>query len=98
MRQRGRLRAQQPVPEMLEINSRKTTFTRRGNMLVLTRKCLESIHVRDDIIVTVLAVHGNRIRIGIEAPRAISIQRGEIFEAISQHSGGAFAAAGSGPV
>jgi carbon storage regulator len=47
-------------------------------MLVLTRKTGETVHISTDITVTVLEVNGNRIRIGIDAPRQIPILRGEL--------------------
>jgi carbon storage regulator len=47
-------------------------------MLVLSRKSGESIVIGDDIRVTVVAVEGNRLRLGIEAPRECRILRGEI--------------------
>lgn len=47
-------------------------------MLVLARKCEEKIHIGDNITITVLQVKGNTIRLGIEAPRAMSVLRGEL--------------------
>ena len=47
-------------------------------MLVLSRKADESIIIDGQITVTVLAVQGNRVRIGIEAPPRVSIHRGEL--------------------
>lgn len=47
-------------------------------MLVLTRKPDESIHIGDDIRITVLSVRGDRVRIGISAPGDVSIKRKEI--------------------
>lgn len=46
-------------------------------MLVLTRKPDESLVIDDKIIVTVLEVRGNRVRLGIQAPRGIPIHREE---------------------
>ena len=51
-------------------------------MLVLTRRVDESIAIGDDILVTVLAVEGDRVKIGITAPREITILRQEVFDAI----------------
>lgn len=47
-------------------------------MLVLSRKSQEQIRIGDSIVVTVLAVKGNSVRIGIEAPKAVRIVRSEL--------------------
>lgn len=49
-------------------------------MLVLSRMKNESIIINDDIVVTVREVVGNRVTLGIEAPRNIPIWRGEVHE------------------
>lgn len=52
-------------------------------MLVLSRKYGETIVIADArIVITVLQVHGNHVRIGIEAPPEVSIHRHEIWERI----------------
>lgn len=48
-------------------------------MLVLTRRPSECIRVGDHIGITVLDVRGNQVRIGVEAPRDISVDREEIY-------------------
>ncbi len=48
-------------------------------MLVLTRKPNQSIMIGDDIEVSVLAIMGEKVRIGIEAPRAIPVFRKEVY-------------------
>lgn len=48
-------------------------------MLVLTRKVGESLVIGDNVVVTVVALKGGQVRIGIEAPRDISIQRDELL-------------------
>lgn len=53
-------------------------------MLVLTRKAGERIRIGDDIVVTVVEVRGDSIRIGIDAPRSVKVQRGELIDAVSQ--------------
>lgn len=47
-------------------------------MLVLTRKKNESIVIRDDIFITIVEVLGNTVRIGVEAPKEVPIDRDEI--------------------
>jgi carbon storage regulator len=49
-------------------------------MLVLTRKTNQSITIGDDIEITVLSVSGDKVRIGIEAPRDISVFRREVLD------------------
>jgi carbon storage regulator len=44
---------------------------------------MESIQISDDIVVTVLEIHGNKVRIGIKTPAAIPICRTELLDAIS---------------
>ena len=51
-------------------------------MLGLTRKPNQSIVIGDDIELTVIEVRGDQVRIGIEAPKSISVHRKEIYEQI----------------
>lgn len=48
-------------------------------MLILTRRIQESIRIDDDVTVTVLAIKGNQVRLGIEAPRDVEVHREEIY-------------------
>jgi carbon storage regulator CsrA len=47
-------------------------------MLVLTRKCRETIQIGDDVVITIVRMKGNAVQVGIEAPRDIRVTRGEI--------------------
>jgi carbon storage regulator len=49
------------------------------DVLVLTRKGNQSIMIGDDIEVSVLAIMGEKVRIGIEAPRAVPVFRKEVY-------------------
>ena len=51
-------------------------------MLILTRKVEESITIGNHITVSVLEVKGNQVKLGIEAPRDIPVNRTEVFESI----------------
>ncbi len=51
-------------------------------MLVLSRKKNESIVINDNVVVTIIDVRGDKVRIGIEAPRDVSVHRQEVLEAI----------------
>jgi carbon storage regulator len=53
-------------------------------MLVLTRRAGERVLIGDDIVVTILDTRGDGIRIGIEAPRGVNIQRDEIVRAVTE--------------
>jgi carbon storage regulator len=56
-------------------------------MLVLTRKSNQSIMIGDDIEVTVLSITGEKVRIGIQAPRDIPVFREEVYLEIQQERG-----------
>jgi len=51
-------------------------------MLILTRKDGQSLKINDDITVTVLGVSGNQVRIGVNAPKDVSVRREEVYERI----------------
>ena len=51
-------------------------------MLVLSRKKNESIIINDHIVVTVVEIRGDKVRLGIEAPKEVSVHRREVYEAI----------------
>jgi len=51
-------------------------------MLVLSRKINESIVINDDIVVTIVEIRGDKVRLGIEAPKDIPVHRSEVYSAI----------------
>lgn len=51
-------------------------------MLVLSRKKNESIVVDEAIVITVLEIRGDKVRLGIEAPKSVPIHRSEVYAAI----------------
>lgn len=53
-------------------------------MLILTRKAGESVLIGGDISITVLSVRGNQIKLGVEAPKEVSVHREEIYQRIKQ--------------
>jgi carbon storage regulator len=62
-------------------------------MLVLTRKSNQSIMIGDEIEITVLSIMGEKVRIGIQAPRDIPVFRKEVYLEIQAERGGVGASA-----
>lgn len=51
-------------------------------MLVLSRKNNESIVIKDNITITVVEIRGDKVRLGIVAPKEVPVHRQEVYEAI----------------
>jgi len=56
-------------------------------MLILTRRISESVIIGDEVKITVLGVKGSQVRLGIDAPKTVSVHREEIYDKIQQEKG-----------
>lgn len=57
-------------------------------MLILTRRVGETLMIGDEVTVTVLGVKGNQVRIGVNAPKDVSVHREEIYQRIQAEGSG----------
>lgn len=57
-------------------------------MLILTRRVGEAVVIGEEVTVTVLGVKGNQVRIGVDAPKSVTVHRDEIFERIKNEREG----------
>ena len=55
-------------------------------MLILTRRLGESITIGDDIKITFVDIRGNKVRVGIEAPKGVSVYREELYQVICEQN------------
>jgi carbon storage regulator len=56
-------------------------------MLILSRRVGESVMIGDDVAITVLRVKGNQVRLGVNAPKTVSVQREEISDRVRANAG-----------
>lgn len=59
-------------------------------MLVLTRNTNEKLVINDNIEIQILSIKGNQVRIGVEAPKEISVHREEIYKKIQEENNSAY--------
>lgn len=55
-----------------------------STMLILTRKIGESLMIGNEVTVTVMAVNGNQVRIGIAAPKDVTVHREEVYDRVQE--------------
>lgn len=55
-------------------------------MLILSRKIDERIKIGDDITITLIDIHGDQVKIGVEAPKNVKVFRQEVFDAIQSEN------------
>ena len=55
-------------------------------MLILTRKSGEAIRIGDDITISVVDIRGNQVRLGIDAPRTVTVHRQEVYDQIQEQN------------
>ncbi len=61
---------------------------RNGPMLVLSRKKNESIVINNDITIVVVEIRGDKVRLGVEAPKEVPVHRREVYDAIKRNEAG----------
>ena len=73
-------------PESIDVWSLDAVHTREGvlQMLVLSRQRDESIIIGDNIVITIVDIRGDKVRLGIEAPKEVPVHRQEVYEAIQR--------------
>ena len=71
-------------PRECPTHSELPTNLGRAAMLVLSRKKNESIIINDNIVVTIVEVRGDKVRLGIDAPKEVTVHRREVYEAIKE--------------
>ena len=72
--------------EHATVRAQRDVHQRGAAMLVLSRKKNESIIISDNITVTVIEIRGDKVRLGIEAPKHVTVHRREVYEAIQNQA------------
>ncbi len=67
------------IPWQALVISNQEAFNGVSKMLVLSRKEAESIFVGHDVKITVISIQGNKVRIGIDAPKDMQVHREEVY-------------------
>ena len=55
-------------------------------MLILARRTDEKIRIGEDIVITIIEIHGDQVKIGVEAPKTVKVFRQEVFEEIQKEN------------
>jgi carbon storage regulator len=73
-------------PSLCPTRCRQALIQEGANMLVLSRQRDETIMIGDDILVTVVDIRGDKVRLGITAPKEVTVHRKEVYEAIRREN------------
>ena len=55
-------------------------------MLLLSRKKLEQIVINNDVVITIVEIRGDKVRLGVEAPKEVPVHRREVYDAIQRNN------------
>jgi carbon storage regulator CsrA len=65
-------------PRRFNMNQLSTEHSTETSMLVLTRHCGQQLVIADNVVLTVVAIDGNKVRLGITAPKSVRVDRQEV--------------------